>query len=76
MRSLKPIATFVIASLLAGTAYAGPAKAPVAPAARTASPTAQAEQLRGGFIIPLVAIVAVILGILAATSGHDRPHSP
>lgn len=32
---------------------------------------------RGGFLIPAVAIVAIILGILAATSGNnDRPSSP
>lgn len=74
MRFLKPVATIAIASLLAGAAYAGPAKAP---AARSASPAPHAEQLRGGFIIPLVAIVAIIVGILAATSGgHDKPHSP
>jgi hypothetical protein len=75
MRFLKPVATIAMASLLASAAIAGPAKAP---AARSASPAPQAEQLRGGFIIPLVAIVAVLLGILAATSsgGHHKPHSP
>jgi hypothetical protein len=38
----------------------------------------EGEQLRGGFIIPLVAIIAIILGILAAThTGDDElPHSP
>ena len=38
---------------------------------------AKSSELRGGFIIPLVAVVAIILGILAATGGgSDRPHSP
>ena len=42
-----------------------------------ASTEAEGENLRGGFIIPLVAIIAIILGILAATGGDgDRPHSP
>ena len=51
--------------------------APLSVAARTGATTSNANELRGGFIIPLVAIVAIILGILAATSGHgDRPHSP
>jgi len=36
-----------------------------------------ASQMRGGFLIPLIAVVAVILGVLAATSGGgDRPTSP
>ena len=37
----------------------------------------EGENLRGGFIIPLIAVVAIILGILAATGGdNDAPHSP
>jgi hypothetical protein len=36
----------------------------------------ESSDLRGGFIIPLVAVVAIILGILAATGGGDRPSSP
>ena len=51
--------------------------APLSVAARSGAPTGNASELRGGFIIPLVALIAIILGILAATSGHgDRPHSP
>ena len=51
--------------------------APLSVAARSGAATSDASDLRGGFIIPVVAIVAIILGILAATSGHgDRPHSP
>ena len=39
--------------------------------------SSQSSDLRGGFIIPLVAIIAVILGVLAATGGgNDRPSSP
>ena len=36
------------------------------------------ENIRGGFIIPLIAIIAIILGILAATNDNDDdlPHSP
>lgn len=38
----------------------------------------EGNELRGGFIIPLIAIVAIILGILAATNDDDDdlPHSP
>jgi hypothetical protein len=46
----------------------------VAPAAETVN----GDQLRGGFIIPLIALIAIILGILAATHDDDGdlPHSP
>lgn len=37
----------------------------------------QGSELRGGFIIPLIALIAIILGILAALDhGDDLPHSP
>lgn len=42
-----------------------------------ASETVEGSELRGGFIIPLIAIIAIILGILAAThDDEDPPHSP
>jgi len=49
----------------------------VAPAAETV----EGEQLRGGWIIPLIALIAIILGICAATDvcggdDDDPPHSP
>ena len=45
--------------------------------ARSGATTEDASELRGGFIIPAIAIVAIILGILAAVGGGgDRPHSP
>jgi hypothetical protein len=51
--------------------------APLSVAARSGASTSDANELRGGFIIPLVAVVAIILGILALTrDGGDRPHSP
>jgi hypothetical protein len=75
MKLIKRIAsTAAAASLVISpvVAHAAEAAAPV----RTGSEV-EGENLRGGFIIPLVAIVAIILGILAATSGsNDRPHSP
>jgi len=51
--------------------------APLSVAARSGAVTSDTNGLRGGFIIPAIAVVAIILGILAATGGHgDRPHSP
>ena len=60
--------------VLAQTAQTAPA--PVAADARSGATTEDANQLRGGWFIPLLAIIAIILGILAATSGGDRPASP
>jgi hypothetical protein len=47
----------------------------VAPASETVN---EGSELRGGFIIPLIALVAIILGILAATNDDDDdlPKSP
>ena len=61
--------------VLAQTAQASAAALSVA-ARSGAEVSGEASDLRGGFIIPLVAVVAIILGILAATGGSDRPHSP
>ena len=45
---------------------------------REGSSLTEAENLRGGFLIPAIAIIAILLGILAATGGgsDDEPHSP
>lgn len=67
--------SMVSTPVLAQTAQAS--AAPLSVAARSgADISGEASDLRGGFIIPLVAVVAIILGILAATGGSDRPHSP
>ena len=51
--------------------------APLSVAARSgADISGEASDMRGGFIIPLIAVVAVILGVLAAVGGSDRPSSP
>jgi hypothetical protein len=51
--------------------------APLSVAARSGATTENANELHGGFIIPLIAVVAIILGILAAThSSGSRPSSP
>jgi hypothetical protein len=58
---------------IAAAQQAAPATTEVAPAGENAG----GSELRGGFIIPLIALIAIILGILAAThKGHDLPHSP
>ena len=74
--------------LIAATASVALMATPTIAAAQQAAPAATTEvapagenvsgsELRGGFIIPLIAIVAVILGIIAATRHHHNlPHSP
>ncbi|HYI39689.1 MAG TPA: hypothetical protein VE053_05145 [Allosphingosinicella sp.] len=59
------------------TASAAAAATEVAPAAETV----EGEQLRGGWIIPLIALIAIILGICAGTDvcggdDDDLPTSP
>jgi hypothetical protein len=58
---------------IAAAQQAAPASSEVAPADENVS----GSELRGGFIIPLIALVAIILGIIAAThKDHNLPTSP
>jgi hypothetical protein len=68
-------ATAAVALMTAPTVAAAQSAPEVAPASESVD---SGSQLRGGFIIPLIAIVAIILGILAAThdDDDDLPHSP
>ena len=66
----------VLAVSMAGTPVLAQTAPSAAVAERSGAETSDASELRGGFIIPLIAIIAVILGILAATSGDDGPESP
>ena len=53
------------------------AQTQAAPVQRSGAAMDDANELRGGFIIPLIALIAIILGILAATNDDgDPPHSP
>lgn len=67
-----------LAALVAMSLVGVPVAAQAAAGARMSSPVRQAEELRGGFIIPLVAVVAVLLGILAVADDSDEhlPTSP
>lgn len=73
--SVALIATPTMAAAQATSAAVRSAE--VAPAAETVD----GEQLRGGFIIPLIALIAIILGICAGTEvcggdDEDLPTSP
>lgn len=65
----------------ANTAAAASAAAQIAPAGESIEGSELRGNRRGGFIIPLLAIIAIILGILAATGNldgddDDLPTSP
>lgn len=69
----KAITAVSAVALLTAPTIAAAQTAPVEPA----SESVEGSELRGGFIIPLIAIIAIILGILAATQDSgDRPTSP
>jgi hypothetical protein len=66
-----------MAAAQASSAASASASREVAPAAETVD----GEQLRGGFIIPLIALIAIILGLCAGTNicggdDNDQPTSP
>lgn len=66
----------ILAVSMASTPVLAQSASSLSVAARSGAETSDENQLRGGFIIPAVAVVAIILGILALTGGGDRPHSP
>ncbi len=75
MRFKGLIAASTAVALMAAPTVAAAQSVEVAPASETIS---EGSELRGGFIIPLIALVAIILGILAATNDDDDdlPETP
>ncbi len=67
-----------VALMTAPTVASAQAAASAAREVAPATETVEGEQLRGGFIIPLIALIAIILGICAATDicGGDDDHPP
>jgi hypothetical protein len=71
------VAAALAVSMASTPVLAQSSAAPLSVAARSGAQTGNANELRGGFIIPLIALVAIILGIIAATRGNGNgPHSP
>ena len=75
-------ATASVALMTAPTMAAAQASAAAARSTEVApaAETVDGEQLRGGFIIPLIALIAIILGLCAADvvcgNDDDLPTSP
>ena len=57
-------------------AQSAPSAAALSVAERSGATTEDANELRGGFIIPLLAVLAVIAGLIIAFGGDDEPESP
>jgi hypothetical protein len=73
----KAITAVSAVALLAAPTIAVAQTAAVEPS----SESVEGSELRGGFIIPLIALIAIILGLCAATDicgggDEDLPHSP
>ena len=67
----------ILAVSMASTPVLAQSAASLSVAARSGATTEDENELRGGFIIPAIAVIAVILGILALTGGGgDGPSSP
>lgn len=66
----------ILAVSMATTPVLAQSAASLSVASRSGATTSDESELRGGFIIPAVAVVAIILGILALTGGGKRPTSP
>jgi hypothetical protein len=71
-----------INSILAAVAAASMAAAPVVAAPKPPveiapqSETVEGEQIRGGFLLPLAIIIAIIIGVLLLTQDDEDPVSP
>ena len=68
----------MVTPTVAAAQQAAAAAQEVAPASETID---EGSELRGGFIIPLIALIAIILGLCVATDqcggdDDDLPHSP
>jgi len=70
------VAAILAVSMASTPVLAQSSAASLSVAARTSATTDEDSELRGGFIIPAVAIIAIILGILTLTGGGEGPHSP
>lgn len=77
MRINSIFAALAAASLAAAPAVAAPRPA-AAPAAEVApaAETVDGEQIRGGFLLPLAIIIAIILGVILLTKDDEEAVSP
>jgi hypothetical protein len=67
----------ILAAVAAISMAAAPAVAAPKPATEVApqSETVEGEQIRGGFLLPLAIIIAIIIGVLLLTNDDEDPIS-
>ena len=70
MRFNSILAAVAAASMAAAPVVAAPKPAPTREVAPQ-SETVDGEQLRGGFLLPLAIIIAIIIGVLLLTDDDD-----
>ena len=70
----KLIAAAAAAALVISPTVAAAQSAPVEVAPATEQ--VEGEQIRGGFILPLAIIVAIIIGVLLLTKDDDKDNLP
>ncbi|MGZ8286887.1 MAG: hypothetical protein ACXW27_12510 [Allosphingosinicella sp.] len=77
MRINSVLAALAAAAMAAAPVVAAP-KPAAAPATEVApqSETVEGEQIRGGFLLPLAIIIAIILGVVLLTKNDEDPASP
>ncbi|MGZ8354836.1 MAG: hypothetical protein ACXWUJ_17270 [Allosphingosinicella sp.] len=77
MRINSVLAALAAAAMAAAPVVAAPTPA-AAPATEVApqSETVEGEQIRGGFLLPLAIIIAIILGVVLLTKNDEDPASP
>lgn len=74
MRIQSVLAALAAASLAAAPAVATPKPAPL-PATAEVAPqgeSVEGDQIRGGFLLPLAIIIAIIIGVLLLTGNDDE----
>jgi hypothetical protein len=77
MRIKSILAAVAAASMAAAPVVAAPKPAPAAPAeVAPAAETVEGEQIRGGFLLPLAVIIAIIIGVLLLTKDDEDSVSP
>jgi hypothetical protein len=75
----KLVAAAASVALLTAPTMAMAQRAAPAPTTQSIAPadeTVEGSELRGGFVIPLIALIAVILGLCAAFCSNDDDQLP
>jgi type IV secretory pathway VirB2 component (pilin) len=75
MRFNSILAAVAAASMAAAPVIAAPKRAPTTEVAPE-SETVEGEQIRGGFLLPLAIIIAIIIGVILLTNDDEDPVSP